>query len=359
MLHFVDMQRCLWEARDDLEGDIKLQIGSKNPEITIDPTSITITPQKKSATVTVRGLAVTSRSYVDVDRCWIVANGSETDCPFNTSRTFVTTKVVKSNVISVIVYICGFIFFIAWSISFYPQIILNYRRKSVIGLNFDFLLLNFVGFGCYTVYNILFFFDDTVQDIYLSTHPHNLIPVLINDVIFASHAFFVCIVTGIQCFIYERGEQRISMICRGWSSLLVLLGIVSVILASFSVVNWLQFIYLLSYIKMAVTVSKYLPQAILNYKRKSTVGWSIGNILLDFTGGCTDIFQMVLQATNTDDWSVFTGNPVKFGIGSVSIFFDIFFMIQHYILYRHSNQDEKLCKQESMNGSVAKEASSL
>lgn len=50
---------------------------------------------------------------------------------------------------------------------------------------------------------------------------------------------------------------------------------------------------------MAVTVSKYLPQAILNYKRKSTVGWSIGNILLDFTGGCTDIFQMVLQATNT------------------------------------------------------------
>ena len=30
----------------------------------------------------------------------------------------------------------------------------------------------------------------------------------------------------------------------------------------------------------------------MNYRRKSTVGWSIGNILLDFTGGSLSILQV-------------------------------------------------------------------
>lgn len=75
-------------------------------------------------------------------------------------------------------------------------------------------------------------------------------------------------------------------------------------------------------------------QAIYNFHRKSTVGWSIGNVLLDFTGGSLDILQMILQAINVSDWSSFYGNPVKFGLGLISIIFDIVFIIQHYILYR-------------------------
>lgn len=70
----------------------------------------------------------------------------------------------------------------------------------------------------------------------------------------------------------------------------------------FGALNWLQFIVALSYVKLAVTCSKYFPQAILNFRRKSTVGWSIGNILLDFTGGSMDILQMILQASNTSEW---------------------------------------------------------
>uniref|UniRef100_A0A915N5Q4 Cystinosin n=1 Tax=Meloidogyne javanica TaxID=6303 RepID=A0A915N5Q4_MELJA len=86
---------------------------------------------------------------------------------------------------------------------------------------------------------------------------------------------------------------------------------------------------------MGVTLSKYFPQAILNFKRKSTIGWSIGNVLLDATGGTMDIVQMILQAKNTADWSAFVGNPVKFGLGFVSIIFDVLFIIQHYVLYPH------------------------
>ena len=36
----------------------------------------------------------------------------------------------------------------------------------------------------------------------------------------------------------------------------------------------------------------------MNYRRQSTVGWSIGNILLDFTGGSLSILQMFLVAYN-------------------------------------------------------------
>lgn len=35
--------------------------------------------------------------------------------------------------------------------SFYPQALLNYRRKSVSGLSLDFLVLNPLGFACYSV----------------------------------------------------------------------------------------------------------------------------------------------------------------------------------------------------------------
>jgi cystinosin len=79
---------------------------------------------------------------------------------------------------------------------------------------------------------------------------------------------------------------------------------------------------------------KYVPQAWMNYKRKSTEGWSIGNILLDFTGGLLSVLQMFLLSINYNDWSSIFGSPTKFGLGFFSILFDILFIIQHYILYR-------------------------
>ena len=36
----------------------------------------------------------------------------------------------------------------------------------------------------------------------------------------------------------------------------------------------------------------------MNFRRQSTEGWSIGNVLLDFTGGTLSILQMILQSYN-------------------------------------------------------------
>lgn len=80
-----------------------------------------------------------------------------------------------------------------------------------------------------------------------------------------------------------------------------------------------------------------MPQVYMNYKRQSTVGWSIINVLLDFTGGSLSILQIFLDGANTGSWNVFGGggafNVAKFCLGFLSMVFDIIFMIQHYVLY--------------------------
>jgi len=36
------------------------------------------------------------------------------------------------------------------------------------------------------------------------------------------------------------------------------------------------------------------------------------------------------------------GDPTKFGLGLFSVLFDVLFMIQHYVLYRHRTDDSYL-----------------
>jgi cystinosin len=74
----------------------------------------------------------------------------------------------------------------------------------------------------------------------------------------------------------------------------------------------------------------------MNYQRQSTDGWSIGQILLDFSGGVLSLVQLLIDASFQPNWSGVVGNPVKLGLGNISIFFDIIFITQHYVLYRHA-----------------------
>lgn len=70
---------------------------------------------------------------------------------------------MHSNVIDIISSIMGWIYFAAWSVSFYPQIFINFKRKSVVGLNFDFLALNIMGFTLYSLFNCGLYFSKDIQ----------------------------------------------------------------------------------------------------------------------------------------------------------------------------------------------------
>ncbi|XP_065191793.1 cystinosin-like [Sycon ciliatum] len=267
--------------------------------------------------------------------CTSLLNGSAT-C--NSSDIFtsqhVEVEVIHSFTIATVNVIIGWVYFAAWSVSFYPQIFTNYRRKSVIGLNFDFLSYNLMGFFMYGLFNVGLFWIHEVQREFHKAHPHSVIPVQANDVAFTLHAFAATTFTVLQACIYDRGNQRVSYFARvlvAGSWLMVFVTLFVTIAGKYS---WLNYLYMFSYVKLGVTLIKYVPQAYMNYRRKSTVGWSIGNVLLDFTGGSLSMLQMLLMGYNYDDWKSIFQDPTKFGLGMFSVLFDILFMVQHYILYR-------------------------
>ncbi|KAF2894761.1 hypothetical protein ILUMI_11413 [Ignelater luminosus] len=78
----------------------------------------------------------------------------------------------------------------------------------------------------------------------------------------------------------------------------------------------------------------------MNYKRKTTQGFSIGSVALDFTGGILSILQMLLNAYNYGDWRLLLDNPTKFGLGIISSTFDVIFFVQHYGLYPGGSGEE-------------------
>ncbi|CAI5636761.1 cystinosin [Oreochromis niloticus] len=273
---------------------------------------------------------------------YLVTNSTE----LNSVPVRIRFIVVHSNVLSVISEVIGWIYFLAWSVSFYPQAFENWRRKSVVGLNFDFLALNLTGFIAYSVFNIGLFWIPYIKEEFLKRNPNGINPVDANDVFFSLHAVLLCLVYISQATVYERGGQRVSrtalvLLVIGW-----MFALISLFVAVAKKITWLDYLYYFSYIKLAVTLIKYVPQAYMNYKRQSTEGWSIGNVLLDFTGGFFSILQMILQSYNNDEWKLVFGDPTKFGLGLFSIVFDILFITQHYVLYRRSSQYEPLATQQ-------------
>ncbi|XP_078050353.1 lysosomal cystine transporter cystinosin isoform X2 [Augochlora pura] len=307
--------------------------------ISVDPSSFDTSDGKTNWIIKVKGLnAGHSIVSANVTPSYVT----------HFSQAFVRVTVEKSDALYQISNVVGWIYFLAWSVSFYPQIYSNYKRKSVVGLNFDYLSLNVVGFLLYSLFNCGLYWIPEIELEYFRRNPKGLNPVQVNDIFFSLHALFATVITIIQCVIYERGSQKVSITATVIHAVFAVFILISIILSAVSTLPWLDFLYYCSYVKLCITLIKYVPQAVYNYKRKSTVGWSIGNIFLDFTGGVLSMLQMILNAYNYDDWDSIFGDPTKFGLGFFSVAFDIFFIIQHYVLYR--DQDEYIVIPGSNNG---------
>jgi len=163
-----------------------------------------------------------------------------------------------------------------------------------------------------------------------------------NDIAFGVHAVVMTLVVLYQFYLYKgAGANPISKIHAYLISILWVLALWNLLLSSIGSLPWfcpsscsqLSLIDYLGYGKAVISFIKYTPQAYLNWKRQSTVGWSITNILLDFTGGSLSFLQQFLDAYNYDDPSIIYGNIPKLLLAVESVGFDILFMIQHYVLY--------------------------
>ena len=239
----------------------------------------------------------------------------------------------------------GWIYFFVWSISFYGQVYENYKNKSVSGLNFDFEIYNFIGFSGYTFYTIYGYCDENM----------GTGTVAIQDIFFASHALLLTIITIGQIFYYydkNDKNQKVSPITINILTVM-LWGFILLIILEHGLKYYdphvkddqkyiFNSLIYFGWCKVAISLIKYIPQVYSNYKRKSTIGWNIHNILLDFSGGILSFAQNIVDIKDFQikkEEQSDTLNIAKFAISFVAMFFDIVFMSQHYCCYSDSNSD--------------------
>uniref|UniRef100_A0A182SRZ4 Cystinosin homolog n=1 Tax=Anopheles maculatus TaxID=74869 RepID=A0A182SRZ4_9DIPT len=199
-------------------------------------------------------------------------------------RLFVQLKVAKYRPLIIISMLIGWAYTVCWTIGDYFQAWTSYRRKSVVGLSFDFLYLNIVGNCCYATFNVVLFASAFVEAEYFRRHPFGLNPVVPNDVGYAVHAVFGNLVLIAQCWLYQSGGNVVSTAVKLLISGYVMVVAVFCTLTIVQQMHWLDFLYILSYVKLSTNLIKYIPQVFMNYQRKSTEGFAISNRLLDMAG---------------------------------------------------------------------------
>eukprot|EP01068_Selenidium_serpulae_P014670 Selendium_serpulae@DN6124_c0_g1_i1.p3 len=94
-----------------------------------------------------------------------------------------------------------------------------------------------------------------------------------------------------------------------------------------------SFVQYAGFIKAVVTLVKYWPQVILNYRRKTCKGLSIMQWNLDLMGGIFSICQNASEAWNYQDIGFLTGNIPKMVISCLTVFYDTIICIQYYCIY--------------------------
>jgi cystinosin len=155
-------------------------------------------------------------------------------------------------VLVVIAEVVGWGYFLSWTVSFYPQLYENCRRKSVVGFSFDMVAYFMLSYITYLIYNAVVFFDEDIErEIVGQSHQSN--PVKLTDFVFALVAFICTALQCLQCFLLERGSQKMHVstwvIC---SLVLATLGLLSVI-AALKFVSWVLVLQYCGYVKLAVS----------------------------------------------------------------------------------------------------------
>ncbi len=81
---------------------------------------------------------------------------------------------------------------------------------------------------------------------------------------------------------------------------------------------------------MLSTLLKHPTQIYYNFKRKSTKGWSIEGMIMDFSGGLFSLIALLLQLYINPKLHL---NITKLFLSVMSMIYDAAYMTQHFVLY--------------------------
>lgn len=204
-----------------------------------------------------------------------------------------------------------------------------------------------------------FYYSPVVREQYAARHPGLTPTVAFNDITFALHALVLSAITtsqylgrslwGFPAHPGNRPSRPILGVTTG-----CFIGVLATCLVVFlsnsssagpfdPQTDWcaLDVVYAVGYVKLLITVIKYVPQIIANWRNGSTKGWSIWQVLLDLVGGVFSVSQQGIDSYIQRDWSGITGNPVKFALGNLAFVYDTVFIVQHYVVYRDSGSKRR------------------
>jgi cystinosin len=207
-----------------------------------------------------------------------------------------------------------------WSLRYWFMSYEVWKQKSAEGLSVDYLILNFVGFACYLSYNAYGLYNPECS-FHDQTH--------LADMLFALHALIANSVQFGQYLYYPKGQNRVSLL---WGSVSAISVFFILLMGIFDTNLEAMFLFM-GLIKVILTIFKYIPQVVLNYKRKSTKGLSIESIWLDLAGGSLSDFQILVDHLIIGGNFFASLNYAKFLLGIVSVTFDTIFLTQHYKIY--------------------------
>ncbi|XP_028216563.1 cystinosin homolog [Glycine soja] len=176
------------------------------------------------------------------------------------------------------------------------------NKYEILRLSLDYEILNFTKQWSYLIYNASLFFSPAIQKQYFEKYGYGqMIPVAANDVAFSIHSVILNLIILSQISMFERGNQKFS----NYAIAIVVVVWFSVAVCFFIALHsqsWLWLISIFNTIQAVMILIKYFPQAFMNFLRKSTDGFSIGSVLLDFSGGVFNYSQMLVQSKDQGSW---------------------------------------------------------
>lgn len=225
----------------------------------------------------------------------------------------------------------GWAYFVAWSATFWPQVLLILKRRTTAGLSTDFVAINIVGFVSYAIFTFSSYGVPAVSDAYKAAtgYPPQ---VELSDVLFAAHGAAMCTVLIAQLFSFPPRIPPKPYVTfgSGLTQLIVFLGLV---LSVAGRINWYKYLRFAGSIKVFASLIKHFPQVFLNRARGSTVGWSYTMVLLDVVGGSFSLAQQVVKAVKMASLAPFSSNLAKTFLAAESLAFDFWFILQHNVFY--------------------------
>lgn len=225
----------------------------------------------------------------------------------------------------------GWVYFFAWSATFWPQVLLILRRRTTAGLSTDFVTINIVGFISYAIFTFSSFTIPAVAPSYAAAtgFPPQ---VELADVLFAAHGSVMCTVLVVQLFWFPPRipPRRWVAVSSAMLQVVVLAGLVGALAGR---LDWYEYLSFAGGVKVFASLVKHFPQVWLNRSRGSTVGWSFTMVLLDVVGGSFSMAQQFVKAWRIGSWAPFTSNLAKTFLAVESLLFDFWFILQHVVFY--------------------------